>query len=523
VSHHHHYMTMLDHHRRQSPLSSSTFTTRIWLDSLFRKRLERRAFSSVVSSILSWPWKQDNDDDKAKKQQDDDTTTTTTTTTTREQQQQQQQQHQRHVSCGIFIDLDNMADTPELYGPNLTRETVARIMGPFAHWIQYYSTSTCSTTLCVRRKMAAYANQHTVKYRPRPSSTSNSSDQAKLGRERLLQQEYWNGAAAVTSLDDDDDDDDDKWEEDLIMNEMHNRTKDPVNVVAQTGYDDKGILRCGICGAKMQLSKKDQARGWDEHDKLDKHMRTLHDREQRKRTMRLASWSPSKRRKRLNQSPNPHNSKWSKIMKRVRKYDSAQVGLGRHPLGQNDLFPILKEKKVECILCNNVDQVLVQHVTKWLEKNRRRHKKAAKEQQQQQQQQEDKTLVDESCDLATSDSSGEQQHKTSTVVTMVVSEDSDFQDILRRCSSSASSSSNSSKKMTRIAVTATWRSSRQTQALVDVSDIVITRATAADDYDDDGDHEKDDTGVPSARTALFVATAVTANGRALLQDFPFRD
>lgn len=56
--------------------------------------------------------------------------------------------------------------------------------------------------------------------------------------------------------------------------------------IAQTGYDPDGMLRCGVCGAMMKLSKKDKKAGRTLEDKLFAHMK-IHGKEQRKRLNRM--------------------------------------------------------------------------------------------------------------------------------------------------------------------------------------------------------------------------------------------
>lgn len=118
--------------------------------------------------------------------------------------------------------------------------------------------------------------------------------------------------------------------------------------MSHTGIDANGILRCGICGARMKLSKKDRAKGWSMEDKLNKHMRMLHDREQTKRRN-----SPVRLKK--------------KGRKKYRKYNSAQVGLSRGRRTKNDLFAILKEQGLRCHSADNVDSILIRSARKWME------------------------------------------------------------------------------------------------------------------------------------------------------------
>ena len=100
----------------------------------------------------------------------------------------------------------------------------------------------------------------------------------------------------------------------------------------------------------MKLTKKDKSKGWTEYDKLNKHMKMLHDREQSKRINRAKQ---TKKKKKLT----------AKESERFQKYKSAQVGLSR--LSGNDLFRILNEHKVRCFSVENVDEHLIKHSKKW--------------------------------------------------------------------------------------------------------------------------------------------------------------
>lgn len=128
-----------------------------------------------------------------------------------------------------------------------------------------------------------------------------------------------------------------------------------------TGYDENdGQLRCGVCGAKMKLTKKDRAAGRSMFDKLNKHMRMLHDREQEKRKTR--------RKQKKNLSDNDK----MKFM----KYEAAQVGLYRSPARrikpkghvrkQNDLFRLLKQRGVNCRAVSDVDDAIYETARKWI-------------------------------------------------------------------------------------------------------------------------------------------------------------
>ena len=145
---------------------------------------------------------------------------------------------------------------------------------------------------------------------------------------------------------------------------------------AQTGYDaTDGILRCGICGAKMKLSKKDRAAGRTEYDKLKKHMKSLHDREQAKRINRMQNVKKKGgKKKRLPE----------KEMKKYKKYQAAQVGLRKgtkikvdksgkvkrvNSRPRNDLFAIMKEMSGVTVKAkDNVDEAIINRASQWMNK-----------------------------------------------------------------------------------------------------------------------------------------------------------
>ena len=115
-----------------------------------------------------------------------------------------------------------------------------------------------------------------------------------------------------------------------------------------TGRDKNGILRCGVCGAKMRLSKKRKARGISERDLLDKHMQ-LHSNEETKR-----------QNKRKHVRLNTHD------VRKSRKYKAALLDY-RWPGNRNQLFAVLREQGVVCRPCSNVDAELIESAIEWTE------------------------------------------------------------------------------------------------------------------------------------------------------------
>jgi len=142
-------------------------------------------------------------------------------------------------------------------------------------------------------------------------------------------------------------------------------------IIAQTGYDEEGLLRCGVCGSIMKLSKKDRKAGKTLESKLRQHMK-IHDREQNKRKTRMAQGGKGKgKKKKLS----------AKEMKKFIKYEAAQVGLKRSnikatksgkmkksPNTKNDLFRVIKELGVKVKSADNVDAKLVTAAQQWMNK-----------------------------------------------------------------------------------------------------------------------------------------------------------
>jgi len=195
------------------------------------------------------------------------------------------------LPVGIFVDLDNI--TPKTH----SREDAVAFTLPLQRFAQHVGT--LST-------FQAFGNLNTRTYRTAEE------------RERLRQ------------LDGDD------WQA-YDSQEFH------------TGRDDNGILRCGVCGAKMRLSKKNKAKGMTERDKLNQHMK-LHGNEERKRQ----SWRKQSKR-RLG----------DKDRQKSQKYQAAQVDY-RLPGNRNQLFTVLRERGVQCYPVTDVDAKLIHSAKKWM-------------------------------------------------------------------------------------------------------------------------------------------------------------
>jgi len=159
--------------------------------------------------------------------------------------------------------------------------------------------------------------------------------------------------------------------------------------VAQSGLDKDGKLRCGICGCKLKLTKKDRRRpNFTLEDKLQKHMK-IHTAEQRKRyaKMSMAAQKLVNKKKTARKSNNKVNETNVAMLlppeERVKfeKYQSATVGLsskgiisgvtkgGREAkiVRRNDLFRTLGElDNVRVTSAEDVDKALIRAAEEWM-------------------------------------------------------------------------------------------------------------------------------------------------------------
>ena len=241
----------------------------------------------------------------------------------------------RPLPVGIFVDLDNVAQETKALSTH-TRAEAAKFASPLRQFAE---------TAGELRSFQAFANQHTLTY----VGTEE--------RERREQSLAFPGEEA------------EEWDWDAFPEEGAEEWDMDASI---SGFDEKGMLRCGVCGAKMKLTKKDKKAGRDIHDKLDKHMRELHDREQEKRRTRLNHKTKKGRKK-------PGWAKLSeKEMKQFRKYEASQIGLHRKPAfrvkkkGGNDgrqrtdLYRVLREEKIKVAEVPDADKSLVKAAYKWM-------------------------------------------------------------------------------------------------------------------------------------------------------------
>ena len=142
------------------------------------------------------------------------------------------------LRMGIFIDLDNVA--PETHG----RDDARALVGPLKEFAWAAADGSPETYI------VGFANNATQTW---------ASEEERDRRDAVHGEQEWT-----------------QWD----------------GHTAQTGLDANGVLRCGVCGARMVVkTKKQRAAGMTPELLLEKHMQMLHDREQRKRLNRRKKMS----------------------------------------------------------------------------------------------------------------------------------------------------------------------------------------------------------------------------------------
>jgi hypothetical protein len=202
------------------------------------------------------------------------------------------------LSVGIFIDMDNVA--PREY----TRSAAIFFVEP----IRYFCEQILNGIIV---RFNAWGNESTNTF-----SGGRSQQQPEDDFLEALKYQPWDGTSAVS------------------------------------GYDETGTLRCGVCGQKMKLSKKDgQKNGFTLEDKLQKHMKELHGREQTKR---------------LNRRKQKKGGKLSdKEFERMLKFKCAAVGVLRQGTA-NDLFQVMRERGLRCKVVKDADRALQVSAENWM-------------------------------------------------------------------------------------------------------------------------------------------------------------
>ena len=266
--------------------------------------------------------------------------------------------------------------------------------------------------------------------------------------------------------------------------------------VAQTGYDKDGLLRCGICGSKMKLTKKDRKSKRTLEDKLRSHMK-LHSREQGKRLQKMKH---HKGRARMMES---------REFERMKKYEAAMVGLKRGKLAlskkgkvqaksRNDLFQVLREVGVRVKAEDDVDKALIEAAQRWMRR-----------------------VAMEDAAGGDGDGDGDGGSVDGRGVVLVYSKDGDFAPLLERAGARGF-----------VTVTATDEE-RQTPKLVASSDIVIgalrhwdavgesrSPSVGAPDSADDTDEDSVVRDVPAAPVADLLSHSAASSHDSAIRAVP---
>jgi hypothetical protein len=201
------------------------------------------------------------------------------------------------LSVGIFIDMDNVA--PREY----TRSAAIFFVEP----IRYFCEQILNGSIV---RFNAWGNESTNTFGGGRSQRQPEDDFLEA-----LEYQPWDGTSAVS------------------------------------GYDETGTLRCGVCGQKMKLKKKDhQRKGFTLEDKLQKHMKNLHGREQTKR---------------LNRRKQKKGKLSDKEFERMLKFKSATVGVLRQGTA-NDLFQVMRERGLRCKVVKDADHALQVSAENWM-------------------------------------------------------------------------------------------------------------------------------------------------------------
>jgi len=341
----------------------------------------------------------------------------------------------RPLPIAAFVDLDNV--TPKTF----RRSDAKSFIGPLIEFERHVNNdniddNVSKTTQLLR--IEAFGNLNTRSWRGKEEKEHD-----------VTKQEY------IPWRDFDENDGD---------NNSHGQQKKQGGGMAQTGLDTKGVLRCGICGSKMKLTKKDKKRpNFTVYDKLKTHMK-IHTSEQRKRQITI------KQQKDKNKNKAAHNQKPlldRTDRKKFQKYEAATVGLtsikqvsvdgsGRAKYAErNDLFRVLREVGVRVKAEDDVDAALIRAAEKWMQEvdrgrgnnNKREEDGGDGEEQHHEQENDDDYYNDDNTNYKG--------------VLVVYSKDGDFIPLLKHA-----------KKKGFLAVSAT-DSARQTEGLLRSTDVVL--------------------------------------------------
>ena len=265
--------------------------------------------------------------------------------------------HHAPLPIAVFIDLDNVAPTTH------RRDDAKKFITPLLELGKHINGRTNNNNdTTISNKINKFKPLNNNSSSVMVHAFGNLSTRTYIGSEErshtLDNQEY---IPHQKSNDNDNDDDDDQQ-----------------YVVAQTGYDNDNILRCGVCGRRITLTKRNKRQGRTAEQKLRQHMK-IHTKEQNKRNTHIQM-------KRNKGHVGKRAQLSEKEMNKYHKYKAAMVGLKHQPKlmkvtksgkvvtktggrgGGNDLFRILNEVGVKVKPNENVDEAILLAASQWMNK-----------------------------------------------------------------------------------------------------------------------------------------------------------
>ena len=293
-----------------------------------------------------------------------------------QQQQQPQRQRRRPLPIAAFIDLDNVAPK------SFRREDAAAFLDPLVEFGRR-----ANNNLNHRSVLGTTENDNDNEDTAvNTADDDNLNNQIQIRAFGNLSTRSYRGP----------------------IEKQHARTSQAYipwdGKIAQTGYDEKGVLRCGVCDKKFHLTTNDKRRMRSTdcrteeevlYRKLKRHMK-LHDDEHRRRQIKIRERGDvtkirKKNKYKINQRmvryegtnrefvlPHLEENEEDKDVTRSKKYVAAQVGLrnlkhvGMSRKGKvrltrrNDLFQILREENVIVVPSDDVDAKLIHSANRWM-------------------------------------------------------------------------------------------------------------------------------------------------------------
>ena len=258
------------------------------------------------------------------------------------------------LPIAVFIDLDNVAPTTH------RRDDAKKFISPLLELGKHINGRTNNNDTTISNKINKF----------KPLNNNNSSSVTIQAFGNLSTRTYIGSEERSHTLD----------KQEYIPHQKSNNNNDDDDqqqyVVAQTGYDNNNILRCGVCGQKVTQTKRNKRQGRTAEQKLRQHMK-IHSKEQNKRNAHMQM-------KRNKGRVGKRAQLSEKEMIKYHKYKAAMVGLKQQPVMKvtksgkvvpktgggrtNDLFRILNEVGVKVKPNENVDEAILLAASQWMNK-----------------------------------------------------------------------------------------------------------------------------------------------------------